>query len=117
MLAVPRLAFASAAGVCDERGASSIAPPVVVKPLSDAGIGPHLPPEPALCELGSGLSCSCDEGRPLSPQVGDLSVVEALWVPAAVSRVKAPWVEFGWPAPASASKPPGWPHPIEHPPR
>ncbi len=119
VLATPRLAFASNAGVCDERGASAIANmPPALKPLTDGEIAqPQLPAEPALCALGSSLSCNCEEGHPLAPQAGDAPFVEALIVPAPAPRARAPWVELIWaPAPAG-SEPPGWPRRVEHPPR
>jgi hypothetical protein len=116
VLAAPCLAQASTAGFCDERGASAIAPPIV-KLLPDERLGPRLPSEPALCKIGAGLSCDVDEGRPLGPQASDASFVEAIEAAAVVARLKAPWVEPGWPAPAEASGPSGWPPRVEHPPR
>ncbi|HEU4412743.1 MAG TPA: hypothetical protein VFS43_46295 [Polyangiaceae bacterium] len=116
VLTAPRLAFASTAGVCDERGASAVAP-LVVRALADEKLGPGLPAEPALCQLGAGLSCSFDEGRPLGPQASDPVFIDALALPSLVARLRSPWVEPGWPSPRGSSGPVGWPRLIEHPPR
>lgn len=117
VLCLPRNAFAStAAGVCDDRGATSVAP-LAVKPLPDDSIGVHLPADPAVCELGSGRSCSCDEGRPFAPEASDPSLVEALALAAPAPRVRAPWVEASWGPPRRQAASPGWSRAIEHPPR
>ncbi len=119
VLALPRLSFASSAGVCDERGASVIvlAPPLP-RPVTDESLKPTPPSEPAaLCEQGQGRTCYCDEGRPLAPHVSDVTSVESLALPSLLAALRAPWVEMAWPATPRSSGPIGWPRPVEHPPR
>ena len=119
VLCLPRTALAStaAAGFCDDRGATSIAP-LAVKPLPDDNIGVHVPAEPAVCELGSGQSCSFDEGRPLAPEAGDSSLVDALALSVPVPPVQAVRVEVvTWAPSRRQAASPGWSRAIEHPPR
>lgn len=113
---LPRLAFASPVGLCDERGLSAIAP-LPVLPVGDASLDADDQDQGPRCEVDATAGCRIERGNQSPPHFVTVFDLEPTLGSNLPQALPAPVQRAVWPDPAEASVPPGWRRRVEHPPR
>jgi hypothetical protein len=115
-LFLPRLAFASPVGLCDERGLSAIAP-LPVLPVGDASLDADDQGQGPRCEVDATAGCRIERGNQSPPHFVTFFDLEPTLGSNLPQALPAPVQRAVWPDPAEAFVPPGWRRRVEHPPR